>query len=387
MAEVGAISIIGGGIGGLATAIALRGRGFNVRVYERAQALKPAGAGLTLSPNGLNSLEAIQPGIVEALKRAGSEVQRLTMRRSTGETIISKAIELAPQFGQPMLNIHWSRLQSVLASALPPGAIRLDSRCAAIEQDGACVRARFDNGEVAESDVLIGADGINSAVRQALFADGAPAYAGRMSWRGVIQYRHENLTQHASTGYTAPDGKNFMLFDLGENYTCWSAGVVTAEAAASKRAEDAKDRVLAAYAGWADLVEGIVKATPAADIVERPISDRPPLKRWSEARITLMGDAAHPVVPALGQGANMAFEDAYELAGFLAAAPDVATAFDAYEASRIPRTDAIYARSARQGFSSYKPDSDATLAETVARISDDEFQVWLYGYRPEAVDF
>ncbi len=127
------------------------------------------------------------------------------------------------------------------------------------------------------------------------------------------------------------DGKNFMLFDLGENYTCWSAGVVTADAAASKRADAAKDRVLAAYAGWADLVEGIVTATPAADIVERPISDRPPLKRWSEGRVTLMGDAAHPVVPALGQGANMAFEDAYELAGFLAAGPDVTAAFEAYE--------------------------------------------------------
>lgn len=387
MAEIGAISIIGGGIGGLATAIALRGRGFNVRVYERAQALKPAGAGLTLSPNGLNSLEAIQPGIVEALKRAGSEVQRLTMRRSTGETIISKEIELAPKFGQPMLNIHWSRLQSVLASALPPDAIHLNRRCTSIGQDGAYAKAHFDNGEVAELDVLIGADGINSAVRQALFADGAPAYAGRMSWRGVIQYRHEHLTQRASTGYTAPDGKNFMLFDLGESYTCWSAGVVTSDAAASKSAEDAKDRVLAAYAGWADLVEGIVRATPAADIVERPICDRPPLKRWSDGRLTLMGDAAHPVVPALGQGANMAFEDAYELAAFLAAGPDVTTAFNAYEASRIPRTDAIYARSARQGFSSYKPDSDATLAETVARISDDEFQVWLYGYRPEAVNF
>ena len=100
-----------------------------------------------------------------------------------------------------------------------------------------------------------------------------------------------------------------------------------------------------------------------------------------------MGDAAHPVVPALGQGANMAFEDAYELAGFLASTPDAETAFAAYEASRIPRTDAIYARSASRGFSFYKPDSYSTLAETVARISEDEFQVWLYGYRPSAIRF
>jgi salicylate hydroxylase len=381
------ISIIGGGIGGLATAIALVRRGFAVQVYERAQALKPAGAGLTLSPNGLNSLEAIQPGIVAALKQAGSEVQRLTMKRSTGETIISKAIDLAPQFGQPMLNIHWSRLQSVLASALPPGVIRLTHRCVAIEEDNGGVTAHFENGETAHADVLIGADGINSAVRQAIVGDGPPAYAGRMSWRGVIQFPHEDLTPNASTGYASPDGKNFMLFDLGEGYTCWSAGAVTADSSLCERPDNVKDRVLSTFAGWAGLVEGIVKATPAADIVERPICDRPSLRRWSKGRATLMGDAAHPVVPALGQGANMAFEDAYELAGFLASTPDAETAFAAYEASRIPRTDAIYARSASRGFSFYKPDSYSTLAETVARISEDEFQVWLYGYRPSAIRF
>ena len=136
------------------------------------------------------------------------------------------------------------------------------------------------------------------------------------------------------------------------------------------------------FSGWAELVEAFVKATPAADIVERPICDRPPLRRWSDGRATLLGDAAHPVVPALGQGANMTFEDAYELAECLSAAPGIETALAAYEGSRIPRTEAIYLRSAAQGVSSYKPDSDATLAETVARISEDDFQVWLYGYRP-----
>ncbi len=381
------VSIIGGGIGGLATAIALRNRGFDAHVYERAQALRPVGAGLTLSPNGLNSLEAIQPGIVDALKKAGSEVHRLTMKRSSGETIIAQPVDLAPKFGQPMLNIHWSRLQSVLASALPLESIHLNHRCVAIEQDESGVKAHFQDGKSAVADVLIGADGINSVVRQALFDDGAPAYAGRMSWRAVINYPHEELTSNASSGFTSPDGKNFMLFELGDGYTCWSAGALMAEPVVSPSAKATKDLVLKTYAGWADLVEGIVKATPAEDIVERPISDRPPLRRWSHGRITLMGDAAHPVVPALGQGANMTFEDAYELPGFLASAPDVETAFAHYEASRIPRTDTIYARSAIQGVSSYKPDSDTTLAQTVARISEDEFQIWLYGYKPSSARF
>jgi salicylate hydroxylase len=376
------ISIIGGGIGGLATAAALLKKGFKVQVYERAQALRPVGAGLTLSPNGLSSLAAIEPKIVEALKQGGSEVQNLTMKRSSGEMIISKPIALAEPFGQPMLNIMWSRLQSILASVLPPDIIHLNHRCVAIEQHKSGVKAHFENGESVESDLLIAADGINSAVRQSLIGDGAPAYAGRMSWRAVIKFPHRDLIPNGSTGFTGPDGKNFMLFDMGEGYTCWSAGALLAEPLPSAPPNEVKDRVLKTFSGWADLVEGIVKATPAGDIVERTISDRPPLRCWSHGRVTLLGDAAHPVVPALGQGANITFEDAYEIAECLSSSPDIETALRSYEASRIPRTDAIYARSASQGVSSYKPDSHATLAETVARISEDEFQVWLYGYRP-----
>jgi len=376
------ISVIGGGIGGLATAAALLKKGFMVQVYERAQALRPVGAGLTLSPNGLSSLAAIDPKIVEALKQGGSEVQNLTMKRNTGEVIISKPIALAEPFGEPMLNIMWSRLQSILASVLPPGIVHLNHRCVAIEQHKSGVTAFFENGKTAESDLLIGADGINSVIRQALAGDGAPSYAGRMSWRAVIKFPHEDLIPNSSTGFTGPDGKNFMLFDMGEGYTCWSAGALLAEPAPFAPPNEVKDRVLKTFSGWAELVEGIVKATPAADIVERTISDRPPLRRWSNGRVTLLGDAAHPVVPALGQGANMTFEDAYEIAECLASSPDVEAALHAYEASRIPRTDAIYARSASQGVSSYKPDSHATLAKTVAGISEDEFQVWLYGYRP-----
>jgi salicylate hydroxylase len=172
------------------------------------------------------------------------------------------------------------------------------------------------------------------------------------------------------------------MFDMGEGCTFWSALALMPEPAPSDSPSSMKDLVLATYSGWPDLLHSIVKATPAAGIIERPICDRPPLRRWGLGRVTMLGDAAHPVVPALGQGANMAFEDAYEIAEFLSGSPDIETALRGYESSRIPRTEAIYARSAMQGHSSYRPDSDATLAEGVARLGEDEFQVWLYGYRP-----
>lgn len=378
------IAIIGGGIGGLATANALLKHGFNVQVYERAQALRPIGAGLTLTPNGLNSLDTIQPGMVESLKQAGSQLNTLILKRSTGETIASMQMTTMQQYGQPMLNIQWSRLQAILASVLPPEMIHLNHRCIGFDQHENSVETHFEDGKTVQSDLLIGADGINSIVRQMLIGDGSPIYAGRMSWRAVIQYPHELLSPDSATLITAPDGRNIMLIDVGDGYTFWSAGALLTDDSVCQRATDAKDRVLEIFAEWTEPVGAILKATPAEDIVERPICDRTPLPRWSSGRVTLLGDAAHPVVPSLGQGANTAFEDAYELAECLSGAPSIQAALEAYDRRRIPRTEAIYTRSANQGERSYKPDSEAIFREMMkpSQMNQDQFQEWLYSYKP-----
>ncbi|MBW4621913.1 MAG: FAD-dependent monooxygenase [Cyanosarcina radialis HA8281-LM2] len=376
------IAIVGGGIGGLATALALLERGFDVQVYERAQALRPIGAGLTLTPNGLNSLDTIKSGIVESLKQAGSQLNELTLKRSTGETIASKPITVMQQYGQPMLNIQWSKLQAILAAALPPDVVRLQHYCLGFEQSSDRVRLFFSGDKTVETDLLIGADGINSVVRQTLFRDDAPNYAGRVSWRAIIQFPCQQLSPNASTLLTAADGKNFLLVDVGEGYTFWSASALSTDDFVRQWATTPKNRVLERFGDWAEPVGAIVKATPEKDIVERPICDRPPLKHWSQGRVTLLGDAAHPVVPSLGQGANMAFEDACELAECLAVAPDVETALNAYERSRIPRTEVIYDRSATQGYRSYQPDSETTLGEMMkpSQMGQDDFETWLYSY-------
>jgi salicylate hydroxylase len=147
------------------------------------------------------------------------------LKRSTGETIASKPITVMQDYGQPMLNIQWSRLQAILAAELPPSIIHLNHRCVGFEQQDSQITTHFSHQNAVQSDLLIGADGINSVVRQTLIGDGCPNFVDRVSWRAIIQYDHELLSPNASTLITAPDSKNFLLVDVGEGYTFWSASV------------------------------------------------------------------------------------------------------------------------------------------------------------------
>lgn len=149
---------------------------------------------------------------------------------------------------------------------------------------------------------------------------------------------------------------------------------------------DAKSRALKEFSGWAEPIQDIISATDAEQVVERPICDRPPLASWSQGRVTLLGDAAHAMVPASGQGANTAFEDAYRLAQCLAQSSSLEAAFECYERDRIERTQVIQARSALQGMRSVAADSETYLRGVVdlSKVSEDEFERWLYGYHPMA---
>ncbi len=331
----------------------------------------------------MNALEAIAPGITTSLKRAASQVVRVNVRKETGELIVQNPITLAKSYGQPMLNIRWSSLQETLASELPSDIIHLNHRCTYFNHNNKQVEIGFENGKTTHADLLIGADGIHSIVRQLMVGDGPPRYAGRLSWRAVIRYQHPLLLADEVTIMTGANGKIFTLIDVGDGIIFWSAGL-SADDSLVGNSEDVKSRVLKTFAGWAEPVEAIVQATDAPTIVERPIWDRPPLKSWSSGRVTLLGDAAHPMVPSLGQGANTAFEDAWELAQFLTREASVEAALSSYENSRIRRTQIIQARSAFQGSRSYDADSETFLRGVAeqAQASQAEFEDWLYGYSP-----
>ncbi|NEO33066.1 MAG: FAD-dependent monooxygenase [Symploca sp. SIO3C6] len=382
------VVIVGAGLGGLAVAIALRRQGIDAQIYEKTRKIRHIGAALSLFPNGLNALETIAPGLVVSLKALGSQIHDINVRKSSGELIVHNRVNLIERYNQPMLNIRWSCLRETLASALTPDVIHFNYELVNFQQNDNGVKIYFDNGEAVKADLLIGADGINSTIRQILIGDGSPRYCGSMSWRAVIKYQHCLLRPNGITIMTGTDGKVFTLWDVGSGYIFWGAGALSADVSLSDSASIAKYRVLEKFAGWANPVEDIVKATASKEIIERPICDRHQLTSWSNGRVTLLGDAAHAMMPTLGQGANMAFEDAWELSQFLAHEPTIKAALASYENKRIYRTQVAQARCALQAWiqrtRSYDPNSEIFLPGVIeqAQVSHSEFEDWIYNYTP-----
>ncbi|MEH2444816.1 MAG: NAD(P)/FAD-dependent oxidoreductase [Nostoc sp.] len=376
------IAIVGAGPGGLAAAIALRSQGINVQVYEKAQEFRPAGTGLGLAPNGLNFLDAIAPGIVETLKSSGCEVYHTVLKNIQGETIRTNATKYLEQYGQPLLTVWWYRLQQVLASKLPSDIIHLNHRCIGFKQDENGVEIHFDGEKPVYADLLIGADGVNSVIRETLFGEGKPNYINSMCWRAVIKYHHELFNDYELV--FVKGNKQFMyILNVGGGYTGWISRKLSSEYSLSHNADQVKSRILHELADWDESFRAVVEATPAEQIWEGPICDRPPLIHWSQGRVTLLGDAAHPMAPAIAQGANTTFEDAYELGECFSQSANLQEALISYEQRRIERTKIIQARSAL-GEMRYYDDTSTSPGQPEQRQMplNEDFSKWLYNYKP-----
>ena len=377
------VAIVGAGPGGLAAAIALRSQGIEVQVYEKAQEFRPAGTGLGLAPNGLNSLDAIAPGIVETLKSSGCEVHHTVLKNIQSETIRTNATKYIEQYGQPLLTIWWYRLQQVLASRLPSEIIHLNHRCIGFEQDANGVEIHFDGKKSVDADLLIGADGVNSVIRETLFGEGKPNYIGSMCWRAVIKYRHELFNDYELV-FVKGNQQFMYLLNVGGGYTSWISRKFSPEYSLSHSADEVKSRILDELADWDKSFRVVVEATPAEEIWEGPICDRPPLTQWSQGRVTLLGDAAHPMAPAMGQGANTTFEDAYQLRECFSDSANLQEALTSYEQCRIERTKLIQARSALGEMRYYDINTVASNGQTQERQMslNDDFHKWVYNFKP-----
>ncbi len=382
------VGIIGAGPAGLATAIALKKQGIKVHIYEQARAFQPIGAGLTLSPNGLRSLAAIAPDVVQQLKLQGSQIKRFKVRTSKrGWPIITQPMT-GDEYDQPFMTIRWFCLQEILRSKLPPDNLHLNHRLISFEQNHQSVTLRFENNETATVDLLIGADGIRSAVRKKLFGVENPTYSGWMTWRGVLKYQHRLLPPHQATVF-ANKGKIFLVMDNGDGHISWSLEMLSKTSHRSKNAKEVKERVIQELAKWHPVVQKVIDLTDADIIVERPVGKPLILPKWSNKRVTLVGDAAHYMGPHLGQGTNTTFEDVWELSACLSNyGDDLGEALEHYEKSRIERTTIVQYRtlfSAAQMFNPFLSpkrffNKSFEAVPEQAKIGQKAFSDWLYRY-------
>lgn len=339
--------VVGAGIGGLSTAIALRRVGIEATVCERASELREVGSGLTLWVNAMRALDKLC--VADAVAARGAVVERLENRLWRGEQLQTLPIgELGDRYGTHNVSIHRAELQGTLAAALDDGAVRLGMRCEGFAQDRDGVEVRFADGSVRRTDLLIGADGINSAVRAALHGDSAPRYAGYTCWRSAATIDHPLLAPTVYTQLYGP-GATFGVFPIGRGMVSWYGTLVTPEGGGPATAAERKREAQRVFADWYEPVRAVIDATDEAGFVRQDIYDRRPIDRWGAGRVTLVGDAAHPTTPTLGQGGCMAIEDAVVLAKSLSLGGDIPIALRQFESQRAGRTGGIVRQARRHG--------------------------------------
>jgi 2-polyprenyl-6-methoxyphenol hydroxylase-like FAD-dependent oxidoreductase len=324
------ILIIGAGIGGLTAAIALRQAGFATDVFERAAELREVGAGIALSPNAMRALNYL--GVMESVVERSTVLDAVTSYTSRGTIIGSLSTK---QTDLPSVSLHRAELQRVLASALPSDCVHPGEELVSIENSDSEVTAYFASGHSVSGDVLIGADGLRSRARAQLIGDGKPIYRGYQCWRGVCPHPPGSVLTE-----TFGLGVRVGVVPIGPRGTAWWCTANEAESA-SDDPEGAKVKLLRWLGNWHQPIPAVIAATDPAAIIKTAIYDRASVKKWSNGRCTLLGDAAHPTTPNMGQGGCMAIEDAIVLTRCLSHYGDPAAAFQAYERLRYPRTTTV----------------------------------------------
>ena len=345
------IAIVGGGIGGLAAALALTRRGIEVAVYEQAPELRELGAGVQISANGTRVLHAL--GLKEALEKvqvlpAGKAIRLW----NTGQTwkLFDLGMESVARYGSPYITIHRGDLHTVIAHGLAqakPGVIHLNRKCVELTQAPDHVELRFENGDLVKARLVIGADGVHSVVRENLFGATKPEFCGIIAWRGVVPMERvpASISRTIGTNWVGPGGHvvhyplragtllNFV--GMGErdwNVEGWNVRGTTEEAANDFR-------------GWHPDVHAMIRNIDVP--YKWGLALRPPMDAWSKGRCTLLGDACHSMVPLLAQGAVMALEDGLILARAIEKYPrDHEAALGAYESARRDRANKVVAGSA-----------------------------------------
>ena len=338
--------IAGGGIGGITAALCLLEAGIDVELYERGAALGEIGAGIQISPNGVKVLDRL--GLKPALDRVAFRPEALEMRVGmSGVRLFSIPMrdEAVRRYGAPYYHVHRADLMDVLSEALrarAPHAVHVTKDVAAFAQSDKHVELAFADGTRAEGDVLIGADGIHSRVRTQMLGPDPARFTGNVAWRLVVPATSlpKDLVPPTACVWVGP-GRHAVTYYLRRGELVNFVGVVEREGWQKENWTERGDpaELAADYAGWSKPIASIV--AQASECYRWALFDREPLATWHDGRVTLLGDACHPMLPFLGQGAVMAIEDAWVLSRKLKASSDIPHALGAYERARKPRTSRV----------------------------------------------
>lgn len=330
------IIIIGCGIGGAAAALALHKAGYDVRVFERAPMLSEVGAGIGLLPNAMRALSAL--GIENTVRSHGQTFNAAELYGMNAKKLQSLHLPALSGLNAPLgVIIHRSTLLSSILQALPPQMITTNAHCVGIEQTKEGVTVHFKNGRQEFADILIAADGIYSVIRHMLFSSTQLRYSGQTCFRGIAHYKipdREVIREVQGPGVRC----SAMAIDRERVYW-WAA--INAEQGEKLAPKKQRDLLLKHFKDWPFAITESIDATLPENIVQNDLVDRIPLKTWTKGLITLLGDAAHPMLPNLGQGACTAIEDAVVLARALATHRNLPKGLQAYERARIQRTTMI----------------------------------------------
>ncbi|WIM14381.1 FAD-dependent monooxygenase [Enhydrobacter sp.] len=381
------VAVVGGGIGGLSAALQLLKAGLDAHVYEQAPRITEIGAGIQISPNASRLLHRL--GLGPAMDAVGVRPLAVHQRRwDNGRTLQRAPVgrEVEAIFGAPYYHFHRADLATLLADALPPERLHLGHKLLDLARKGERVTACFENGATAEADLLVGADGIHSRVRHLLFGPEKPRFTGCVAWRGLVpaeRIKHLGI-EVASHNWMGPDGHVVHYWVAGGrmmNVVCVVEHGDWTKESWTDRGEVAD--VLARYEGWHPTVRALIGAFPETFVWA--LHDRAELPRWSDRRVTLLGDACHPMLPMMAQGAAQSIEDGAALASLLKAMPgDIPSALARYEAVRKPRATKLQQASAANRKRFHLPDGPEQQKRDEAMAASGDRSIanigWLYAH-------
>ena len=361
------IAIIGAGIGGMTAAVTLAQKGFKVKVFEQAPELSEVGAGLTVTPNATKGL--IYLGLGEAMNKIGMAHDLQGVRHyQTKEIIVplKRGKHMLEKYGAYQFQVHRADIHDILIESLEkhsPGCVSIDHQLVGIDQKSDRVKLIFNNQAEYECDFVIGADGTRSAVRKSILGNDEPEFSGYVAWRGIVPtdgLDESDFDECGSCAFISPGRvfARYLIRDAKEyNYVAFLATDEWAEEGWSIPSK--VETVLETFSDYNQQVKNIISATPPEGCYKWGIFTRQPIAKWSSERVTLLGDAAHPLEPFMGQGASMASEDGVVLGRIIEDASGFSEIIERYETARIERSHFVteHSKKAGQRFTGNNPDA------------------------------